>query len=338
MGDGDPYVEGIYAPIESQIERHRWPAEVWRDPEALAARLGEVDAVHIQWPDILIGLDLDLNRRVIETLRASGVRILWTQHDASPHADPVWHSPLFQAWADIADGLIHHSRWSVSEMERRYCFKPGAAHRVIWLAHWGDLLNQGDDLNRAAAERELGLSPCDLRIGIFAAPRPAKDLQLLIDGFAACRRDDLQLLVLNLQDEVVPSDPRITALPYQRVSRAVYNRRLRAIDVVAMPFRSGLSSLATGTVADAVALGLPGLVSDWGYLTEIMGEAGIVYGSSRADLTRCLDRLDAETVRQAATASKTLQIAYDSHQIALQTLSFIEELVGFGNSSSDMRA
>ena len=44
-------------------------------------------------------------------------------------------------------------------------------------------------------------------------------LKELIDAFAACARDDIQLVVLCHDGEALPDDRRITALPYEEVPR-----------------------------------------------------------------------------------------------------------------------
>ena len=111
-----------------------------------------------------------------------------------------------------------------------------------------------------------------------------------MEAFAATKRDDMQLLVLSLDDEEVPDDPRITARPYDFVARDEYNRRLAAIDVIALPFDPKGEMLTTGVVGDVVGLGLPAIVSSWPYLTESLGAAGLVY-EDQDHLVQLLDSL-----------------------------------------------
>ncbi|MGH3168220.1 MAG: hypothetical protein ACRDN0_20350 [Trebonia sp.] len=117
----------------------------------------------------------------------------------------------------------------------------------------------------------------------------------------------------------------MVALPSDQVSRAEYNRRLGVIDVLVMPFDDG-EMLTTGTVGDAVGLGLPSLVSDWPYLAEALGDAGIRYGTSAADLTRCLDALDTAQLDRAAKAAARLQHAYDWTAVAERHFSLLAEI------------
>jgi hypothetical protein len=179
--------------------------------------------------------------------------------------------------------------------------------------------------DRAEAEAELGMAPCRLRIGLIGAPRPGKDTQLLVDGFAACDRDDLQLLVLCHEDEKVPDDERITALPYDEVPRVVYDRRLATIDVLALPL-DGATYLTTGQVADAVGAGIPALISPWPYLREVLGDAGIAYGRTAADLTATLDALDDAALAPARAALPERQAALDWTVLAEPTWELLDEV------------
>jgi hypothetical protein len=227
----------------------------------------------------------------------------------------------------VAAGVIHHSEWGRGVIAERYDFRDDALHRVIPHGHWGPLMTSGVRTagDRAEAEAELGMAPCRLRIGLIGAPRPGKDTQLLIDGFAACGRDDLQLLVLCHDGEKVPDDERITALPYDEVPRPVYDRRLATIDLLALPL-DGSIYLTTGQAADAVGAGIPALVSPWPYLREVLGDAGIAYGHTVDDLTATLDALDEATLAAARAALPERQAALDWTALAEPTWQLFDEV------------
>jgi hypothetical protein len=291
--------------------------------ERLVAALRDVDQFHLHWPEWLALDDVGTHRRVIESLRAAGVRIVWTQHNRLPHsvANCEGVYPVYQEWADAADGVIHHSDWGRAVMTSTYRFRPDAIQRVIPHSHWGPIMDDFDAIDRREAEAELGLSPCRLRLGVIGAPRPGKDVQLVLDAFARSRRDDVQLLVTSLSGtERVPDDPRIHAIPYVNEDRDVYNRRLRTIDALVLPFAPD-QMLTTGTVGDVVAAGIPALTSDWPYLAEALGDAAIPYGQ---DLTACIDALDDTTLAAAAAASRNLQKTYDPAALADETFALLE--------------
>ena len=177
-------------------------------------------------------------------------------------------------------------------------------------------------------ERELGLAPCAIRIGIVGAPRRDKQTDAFMAAFASCDRDDLQLLVLSLDDEHVPDDPRITALPYEFVDRTTYNRRLAAVDVIALPFDPDGEMLTTGVVGDVVGAGLPAITSTWGYATEALGAAGLVYRTPD-ELVELLESLSTAQLDKARRASAALQPQLDWRSFARQFFEIVIAAGGF---------
>ncbi len=274
-GHYDRYVAQLYNPLRDRIDVLKCSNEILSHPQDFSRRLAGVNLFHLHWPDYILGDELEKHRQLIEVLNRASVPVVWTLHDAAPQSAGPESSEMYRLWASATAGAIHHSQWGQREILSRYEFPATTLHCVIPHAHWGKIIFRGENLDRQSAERELQLQPCALRVGVAATPRRSKDVQLLMDAFAACDRQDWQLLVLSLEDEQVPDDSRITALPYERVSRDLYNQRLRAIDVFALPFRPDPSMLTTGLVAEIVALGRPALVSDWPYITEVLGDAGI---------------------------------------------------------------
>jgi glycosyltransferase involved in cell wall biosynthesis len=87
--------------------------------------------------------------------------------------------------------------------------------------------------------------------------------------------------------------------------------------------------LATGTVADAVAHGLPALVSGWPFLTEYLGDAAIALGETPDDAAAIIDALDDATLARARAASIALQERYAPERIATETFDLLRR-VGSG--------
>jgi glycosyltransferase involved in cell wall biosynthesis len=212
---------------------------------------------------------------------------------------------LYQQFASAARVVVHHSRWGRDIVCARYRFRDDAVHVVIPHGHFGDLI-QTSGMSRSDIERDLGLRPGVTRIGIVGAPRREKDVQAFMDAFAATTRDDLELLVLSLDGERVPDDPRVVARPYEFVERAEYDRRMVAIDAVALPFDPDGQMLTTGVVGDVVGFGLPAIVSRWPYATEALGDAGIVY-DDEDHLVRMLETVGPADLDRAARASRALR-------------------------------
>jgi hypothetical protein len=291
------YHQCLYAPLADRVDARPVPYHLLDDPERLARALAGADVFHLHWPEWLTGPSARRAQRVAAAVAESGIPLVWTQHNLAPHAAPD-DAELYRPWAELAAGVIHHSDWGRQVITERYEFVSGARHAVVHHGHWGPLMADRDRIDRAEAERELGLTPCALRIGLVGAPRPGKHTQLLLDGFHAARREDAQLLVLCLDGESVPDDPRITALPYAEVPRDEYDRRLATIDVLALPLDGG-TYLTTGQAADAVAAGIPALTSPWPYLTEVLGGLAIPYGRTATDLAATIDGLDEVTLSRA---------------------------------------
>jgi hypothetical protein len=318
------YHRCLYASLGDRVHVRPVPYHLLDDPARLAAALAGADVFHLHWPEWLTGPSPRRAARVADAVAGTGVPVVWTQHNLAPHASPDG-AGLYRPWAALAAGVIHHSEWGREAVTERYGFAPGARHVVIPHGHWGPLMAGRDTIDRAAAERDLGLAPCGLRIGLVGAPRPGKDTQLLLDGVHAAARDDVHLLVLCHDGESVPDDPRITALPYAEVPRDEYDRRLATIDVLALPLEGG-TYLTTGQAADAVGAGIPALTSPWPYLAEVLGGLAIPYGRTAADLSATIDGLDDAALARARSHVDERREALDWGRAAEATWALLDEV------------
>ena len=272
---GHHYHRELYRHLVDEVDDRDSPWGPLRDDRPEEART--LDVFHMHWPEWVAFDDLARHEEIIATLRADGVRIVWTQHNLTPHTakEHDRFEAVYQRWAEAADGVIHHSAWGRDQVEARYRFRSDAEHRIIRHGHWGRATDKARSVAREAAEAQLGLSPCAIRFGIIGAPRVEKKVQAVMDGFARSRRDDVQLVTWSLSDDdVVPDDPRITGVRYEMVDRATYDHRLRAVDVLVLPFAPD-GMLSTGTIGDAIGAGIAVMASDWGYLTETFAAAAL---------------------------------------------------------------
>ncbi len=320
---GHVYHRSLYDALGDAVsERQIIQDHLRRDD--LIERLRDVDVLHLHWPEWFVGAELDLGRRLVAALDAADVALVWTQHNLIPHWDDPAHEPLYELIARRADAVIHHSRWGRDRALARWRYRDDAVHEVIPHGHWGHLMGGARSIDRTAAAAELALPDAAVRIGIIGAPRRDKHVQRFMDAFAATARTDLGLVVLCLgEDEVVPDDPRIVGFPYEYVERATYDRRLAALDALALPFDPEGQMLTTGVVGDAVGLGLPTLVSDWPFLVEALGDAGIPVGSTPQSIAAALEALTADQLDVAAAASRALQVPLSWAQLAPRTLAVL---------------
>ena len=344
---GHWYNRCLYDPLGDRVDDQE---AIWLldDPAALS----EFDLFHMHWPERSAGTDPERTREVIANLRAAGIPILWTQHNRKPHLFAEARE-ICQMWCSEADGVVHHSRYGREMMESDYGYGAHTRHLVAPHGHWGQrleplrpaggkaeaeqhLCRPTNSLTyrcrvrpaggKAEAEQHLGLLPTGLRLGVVGAPRQEKDVQLVIDALHACRRDDVQLCIWSLGDEKIPDDDRIVvAERHGVVDLEVYARRLFSLDALVLPYREGM--LTTGVAADAIGLGLPSLASDWEYLHEVLGSAGIFYGETAEDLAACIDAVSDEELGKAGAAAVAKQADTDWSVIAETTYNFIDGLV-----------
>jgi hypothetical protein len=312
------YDQALYAPLAGRllVSQAPWPA-----PE-LAEALLDVDVLHIAWPEWWSGTDPVRTAEAIETLKASGVKIVWTLHNLLPHQFKTEEAAAsYQLWAQAADGAIHHSEWGKAEALATYEFGRDTLHAVLPHGHWGARYREMHGA-REEIEREYGLTPCAIRLAVIGAPRAEKDLQLVLDGFHACRRDDMQLIIRVAGDERIPDDPRIR-IDDEPLDEQDYVRRMGAVDALIMPFAPH-GMLTTGTAFDAIGAGIAPITSDWGFLDEVFAGHDIRYGSSASDLTRCLEALTVEQIDASRDGMVALQPAFAWEAIAARHLEFIE--------------
>lgn len=317
---GHWYDDSLYLPMGDRVVRGS-AVFIADDVAALA----EYDVVHIHWPEWFAGTDPARSHQLIANLREAGVTILWTQHNRIPHHFPEARE-VYEIWTAAADVVVHHSDYGRAVMEADYAYGAHTRHAVIPHGHWGERLEPLRPAGgRDEAAEALGLPPAAIRLGIVGAPRRQKDVQMVLDAVHASDRDDIQLCVWSLGDETVPDDPRIIAAPYELSDHTVYAQRLFALDALVMPFTEGM--LTTGTMGDAIGIGVPTLASDWGYLREALGDGGIYYGSSTADLTACLNALTSDQLAAAAAAAVVQRATCDWSVIAESTLALLDEVV-----------
>jgi len=325
---GTPYHDCIYRYLVDDIDARRMPFHLLRDRRRLTDALVDVDLFHVHWPEWVTGIEPELTDSLIGALADADVRIVWTMHNLRAHSQ-TGSEPLYESWASAADLVLHHSTWGESEAMRRYRFRTDARQVVLPHLHWGEAVDEAGIPDRAGSEREMSLEPAGpehgvMRLGVVGAPRAEKQVQQVLDAFAATDRPDLRLFVSSLSGEVVPDDERITARTYEFQSPRDYFTQLRCLDALVMPFLPE-GMLTTGTVGDAIALGLPALVSDWPFLEESLGGAGLGYDGTTRGLQELLARLD-EQMLTGAAAARDLREATAPATIAGALLEALDEL------------
>lgn len=324
---GHHYSRSLYGPMADRVVAGPSPVGWNSVPDPGFRRC---DLLHLHWPEWLAFDDLDAHRAIIAELADHDVPVVWTAHNLTPHQkQPDAFDPIYALWAEAAGGVIHHSAWGEERMRARYRFGEHCLHEVVPHGHFGGLWAEAGLPDRAEAEQRLGLNPAALRIGIVGAPRTEKLVQVVMEAVAACGREDVQLACWSVgPDDVVPDDPRIVAASdYRMVAPEAYATRLAACDVLALVFDPDGEMLATGAAADAIGLGLPVLRSDWGYLVEALGNAGIPCGHTVESVASAIDALSPEVLATAAAAARDRREQLDWAVLAPRTADLFERVV-----------
>jgi hypothetical protein len=327
---GHPYNDSLYSSLRDRVRIEPVAESLAWNARARAAFTKRVDQLHLHWPEwifLALGPDVGAHRGFIAALHEGGTRIVWTMHNLVPHTKDPAYRPIYEAWAEAADLVIHHSVWGRDRAVDTYAFGPSTRHVVIPHAAWHPLDDTAAAADRAATEAELGLKVGALRLGIVGAPRVEKDVELALRAVARSSRSDIELVALSLDgSETVPDDPRIVVRHYEHVDRSTYARRLHGFDALVLPFRPDGEMLATGTVGDAVAAGIPALCSSWPVLAEALGDSAIVYGETEDDLVTCVEQLTRDDLSRAAVAVRDLRDELSWPAIAERTYVELDRL------------
>jgi hypothetical protein len=321
------YDEALYAPIVDRVFERPSPVGFQADP---AVHVEDIDLFHVHWPEWVAFDDPTAHAAILASLREHEVPFVWTAHNLTPHdRRPEVYDPIYGAWAREAAAVIHHSEWGRARMLARYEFGEECRHEVIRHGHFGGMWRTAGVPDRATAEARLGLAPVALRIGIVGAPRADKLVQAVMDGVAACSRDDVQLVCWSVGlGDVVPDDPRIAiAEVYRGCDAPTYATRLAACDALALVFDPDGDMLATGTAADAQGLGIPVLGSGWGYLTEVLGAGVIPCGQTATSIATAIDGLTPDVLAASAAAITAGRADYEWGPIATRTADLFERVV-----------
>ncbi len=241
------------------------------------------------------------------------------------------------------------TRWLLGPgCEGLLCVSPGSAARIRPLRGrrptWGRLGSV--DLERfrpgsapAALREALGLRPEHRVIGIVARAQRHRRFDLLLDAAATlfARRPEARLLVVGRgtrQHEVVETPARRLGIR-DRVHLAGYREGdfvdvLRACDV--FTFLVPGSDGHCRALLEALACGLPAVVSGRGALPEILGDAGCgsVVEESVPALAEAWERLLVDEIARARAgraARARAEAAFRPEDFATELLGFYDEVV-----------
>ena len=131
---GHLYNDSLYEPLADRVRVERLPESLAWNAVARGRFARRVDQLHLHWPEwtlMAAGPDLGAHRGFISGLQQEGTRIVWTMHNLVPHAKDPAYVPIYEAWAEAADLVLHHSDWGRARALASHGFRDDARHVVI---------------------------------------------------------------------------------------------------------------------------------------------------------------------------------------------------------------
>lgn len=313
----NPYLDLLYAPMGG-CGLHIWRR---RPREALPALLAGRGArvLHLHFFDELTQRPGRLTTAarslafvaLLASLRARGVRLVWTAHNLVPHElhQPRWAFLTYRFVARSAEAVIAHGEAALSLVRERY--GPLRRAEAIPLGSFAGVYGPAAD--RGVSRAALGLPASGRVILSLGALRPYKGLEDLIDSFAALPAERRGTLLI----AGAPKDRAYAELLARRAAqvagvtlapRHVPDEQipayLAAADVVALPYRRLLTSAA---LMLALSYARPVIAPDVGPARELVrdGREGFLFapGSPEAlsaALRRALDHPDLDALGASA--------------------------------------
>lgn len=301
--------------------------------EWLHANQGEIDVLHLNWPNYMYdGAELAerLARctELIDNLalaRLLGYRIVWTVHNLYPHetiSRELDHLAQV-AITHLANAVIvhcHHAR----ELVRKHFHR---TEGVFVVPHGNFMYPYPNDVGRDGARRRMGLSDEHFVFFYFGNVRRYKGIERLIEVFQSLPGDHLRLLLgakfyteygQELVASVPENDPRVIVRPSRHFANEELQYLFNAGDVGVFPF---LEVLTSGSVITAFSFGLPVIAPGVGCLTELVpAEAGIVYDAEDEEgLRQSMLAVQERDIGPMCAAAMETALALDWGQIAKRT-------------------
>ena len=321
----NPYQRLLYAHLDD-LGVPLEPAERFHIGWLLSARRG-VAALHFHWPQgyyrhegrgaaVASWLKLVLFTLRLATARILRYRVLWTVHQVYPHERGACGTDRAAAivLSHAAHALVVHDATTAEHVAVEL---PWAARKVALVPHGSYAGVYPAGRGRSEVRAELGVSDTAIVFLAFGHVRGYKELDVLLDGFAAAETPDLALVVAGL-----PLDGPSAALVSERARDDARIKPLLGFipdEAVAELFDAADASIVSrgdggtsGALILALSLGTPAVVADaQSYLDLIdAGKAGWSFAAGDPQsLGRALDAAAADAYEFAAKRDAALSAA-----------------------------
>jgi beta-1,4-mannosyltransferase len=250
---------------------------------------------------------------LLALLRLRGVRLVWTAHNLEPHElyHRTWGFLVYRLVVRWSAAIITHSRAARELLEARYGALPDC--QIIPIGNYIGLY--GPVRDRAASRTALGLpadGPVLLNLG---ALRPYKNIEGLIDAFAALPEPTRgTLLIAGVVKSPAYAEQlrrRAATVPGVRlhtefIADAQLPSYLAAADLVVLPYRKMMTS---AMLLCALSYERPVVAPAFGAVRELLreGQTGFLFAPGdddalRAALERALAHPDLPAIGAAGLA------------------------------------
>lgn len=187
------------------------------------------DIIHIQWPEELFKWESISDKDLIElrdklnSLRESGVKIVYTRHNLTPHYSDESIGKLYSIVETYSTAIVHMGSYSMAEYNKKY---PGNNKMQVVIPHhiYENVYNE--TISRDEARRRLNIPLSKFVILSFGKFRKKEEICMTLKAFCTLRVQNKFLLA-----------PRI--FPFEKTPHndKLINRLLSAIGYyVVYPF------------------------------------------------------------------------------------------------------
>lgn len=331
---GNPYLSNLASALNDRgvtvafSDATRLP-RIWR-----AVRdVGDVDVVHLHWLSPYIrGTTLArtlfmslLAVLQLAVLRLSGVSVVWTVHNLTPHesAYPRVHRRTVGLVVRACDRFLVHCEAVGTELAERYGGERTRRRtKVVPHGHFND--NYENVVSREEARDRLALDTAGTVFLYFGNIRQYKGILRLIDAFMAVAAENSRLLIVGS-----PHDREYATEVAQKASESTRIRTviefvpddevqvyMNAADAVVLPYREIATS---GAAVLAMSFGKAVITASTGCNPELIGDrGGLLYGNGETLRTALRDAEDAD-LRALGDRNRRTVSDYDWNGIAEDT-------------------
>jgi len=300
----------------------------------------EPNIIHFHWPEHICDRHNSSGREdeILEKLRVAfqafhkaGVKIVWPMHNLAAHLKlyPAYEKRVYEFYAEIADGIIHHSNWGKAKALQTFKYK--GKHILIPHGYF-----HNDDcctLNKSEARKQLEIPFSSNVFFTLGGIIPYKKIEALIDAILLRNnKNDLVIIGGRGEEEYVKDLKKQTegSSQFRFITEFMSTESLalhaRAAD--AFLFSHGEDNLTTGSPHMSQAFLLPQITQDAPYTREVLGEAAIYFqgNDGASGLANAIEEFTNNDHSDMVSFLKEGRKQYTWKKIGNTTAQFYEEL------------